>query len=67
MAKIHPYTLDSVESLKLSTDFVKDNATIHFFLKEANHATFGIIERIVVMWNSINNYVKHHQSCWIYI
>lgn len=31
MAKIHPYTLDSVESLKLSTDFVKDNATIHFF------------------------------------
>lgn len=67
MAKIHPYTLDSVESLKLSTDFVKDNATILFFLKEANHATFGIIERIVVMWNSINNYVKHHQSCWIYI
>lgn len=63
MAKIHPYTLDSVESLKLSTDFVKDNATIHFFLKEANHATFGIIERIVVMWNGVNNCVKHHQSC----
>lgn len=62
MAKIHPYTLDSVESLKLSTDFVKDNATIHFFLKEANHATFGIIERIV-MWNGVNNCVKHHQSC----